>query len=254
MQVDLRKKVALVTGASAGIGRRIAVELARNGATVAINYHRNADGAEETRRRIFDEAGEVGVIVIQADVSDESEVDGLFETVEAEAGPVDILVNNAGGLGGRKPLGEMSEAEFDEIMRLNLYSVFFCAKRAMAPMKARGVGCIVNISSSAARGGGNPGIGAYAAAKAGVSTLTRSLARELAPYGITVNGVAPGVIRTAIHAETPPEVFDRIVSGIPLGRAGEPRDVTGAVLLLASEAGSYLTGEMIEVNGGLMMN
>jgi len=174
--------------------------------------------------------------------------------VETALGTVDILDNNAGGLGWRKPFEEMTEAEFDHVVRLNLYSVVFCTRRAKGSTKAKGAGRIINISTSAARGGGNPGIGAYATAKAGVSTLTRSLAKELAPHGVTVNGVAPGVIRTKVHAPTPPEVFERIVAGIPLGRAGEPSDVAGPVLLLASAEGGYITGEIIEVNGGLVMD
>jgi len=254
MKVDLGGKVALVTGASSGIGRAIAVDLARNGAHVAVNFRSGADGAEETRRMIAEAAPATRHIAVGADVSRQEDVERMFDETESALGTVDILVNNAGGLGWRKSFEEMTEAEFDHVVRLNLYSVVFCTRRAMGAMKAKGAGRIINISTSAARGGGNPGIGAYATAKAGVSTLTRSLAKELAPHGVTVNGVAPGVIRTKVHAPTPPEVFERIVAGIPLGRAGEPSDVAGPVLLLASAEGGYITGEIIEVNGGLVMD
>lgn len=250
---ELTGRVALVTGASSGIGRRIAIDLARGGASLVVNYRDNGAGAEATVEAIA-QAGAGPAIAVQADVGLSADVERLFATAEAAYAPPDILINNAGALGGRVPLAEMTDQQFDAVLRNNLCSTFYCCRRALSGMLERGSGRIVNISTSAARGGGNPGIGAYAAAKAGVSTLTRSLAKEVALRGITVNAVSPGVIGTRIHEATPREVFERIVAKIPVGRAGSPADVSAAVLFLVSNAASYVTGETIEVNGGLIMD
>lgn len=254
MRVDLSHKTALVTGASAGIGRALALDMARNGAAVVINYLSDTEGAMETARLIADLQTAPPTLVVQADVTNSTQVERLFNESEACLGGVDILINNAGGTGQRKPLVDMTDEEFDQIVRLNLHGTFYCCRRAAAAMKASNHGRIINISTSAARGGGNPGIGAYAAAKAAVSTLTRSLARELGGHGITVNAVSPGVIATRMHAKTPADVLSVMAARIPLGRVGQPTDVEGAVAFLASDAASYITGETIEVNGGLIMD
>jgi len=250
---ELVDRVAIVTGASSGIGRRIAIDLARNGAWVVVNYRENSDGARDTLAAIA-AAGGGDAIAVQADVGVSAEVERLFAAAEDAYGRPDILVNNAGGLGGRVALAEMTDEQFDAVLRNNLYGTFYCCRRALPGMTDRSFGRIVNISTSAARGGGNPGIGVYAAAKAAVSTLTRSLAKEVARQGITVNAVSPGVISTRIHEATAPDVFESIVKKIPIGQAGSPADVSAAVLFLVSNAAAYVTGETIEVNGGLVMD
>jgi len=250
---QLADRVALVTGASSGIGRRIAIDLARSGASVIVNYRENSDGARDTLAAIA-EAGGGDAIALQADVAVSAQVERLFAAAEEAYARPDILVNNAGTLGGRVALAEMSDEQFDAVLRNNLYGTFYCCRRALPGMTERGFGRIVNISTSAARGGGNPGIGAYAAAKAAVSTLTRSLAKEVARQGITVNAVSPGVISTRIHEATAPDVFQNIVAKMPVGKAGSPAEISAAVLFLAGNAAAYVTGETIEVNGGLVMD
>lgn len=253
MQIDLQGKVALVTGAAAGIGRAIALELARAGVVVAINYRQNAEGARQTLAAV-EQAGAHGELY-QADVARAGEVQRLFEAVIAQHGRLDILVNNAGGLVKREKIAEMSEELWDEVMDINLKSTFLCCRAALPWLGQQGRGRIVNMSSLAAHDGGGPGAAVYAASKAAVLTLTKGLAKELAPRGITVNCVAPGLINTAFHDTfSTPQSRQAMVSNTPLGREGQPLDVAGAVLYLVSELADFITGETININGGIRMD
>jgi 3-oxoacyl-[acyl-carrier protein] reductase len=250
---DLNGKVALVTGASSGIGRATAQALATNGARVAINFHRNNTGAEATRLQITGGGG--SAIVVQADVTRASEVQSLVEQTVAEFGPIDILVNNAGSLVERLKLLELTEERWDEVIDLNLKSAFLCSKAVAASMMERKTGAIINVSSIAGRNGGALGSIHYSAAKGGLITFTKGLAKELAPFGVRVNAVSPGVIDTKYHEEfSSPEMMKTYAGMIPLGRVGAPAEVGKVICFLASDAASYLAGETIEINGGMFMD
>lgn len=246
-------QVALITGASSGIGRATAEALGRHGARVAVNYCKNRAGAEDAVESIREQGGDA--MALRADVTRSADVEALVRAVRERWGRVDILVNNAGDLIARRTLGDMTEEYWDQIMALNLKSAFLCVKAVWEEMARRKSGCIVNVTSIAGRNGGGPGAAAYAAAKGGLLTYTKSLAKELAPYGVRVNGVAPGVIATPYHERhSSPELFQRFVAGIPLGRAGSAEEVAEVIVFLASPAARYLTGETIEVNGGMWMD
>jgi 3-oxoacyl-[acyl-carrier protein] reductase len=248
-----KDQVALVTGASSGIGRATAEALARQGARVGVNYLKNQAGAERAAETIRSAGNEA--LVIRADVTRHAEVLAMVEAVRKEWGRINILVNNAGDLLARHTLADMTEEYWDQIMALNLKSVFLCVKAVWEEMAARKSGCIINVSSIAGRNGGGPGAAAYSAAKGGLLTYTKSLAKELAPHRIRVNGVAPGVIATPYHERySPGEIFQKFVASIPLGRAGTADEVADVIVFLASPAARYLTGETIEVNGGMMMD
>jgi len=249
----LKEKVALVTGASGGIGRATALELARRGATVAVHYFRRREGAEETARSIA--AGGGSATIFGGDVSRLEEVRRLVADVEKRLGRIDVLVNNAGDLIERRTLLEMTESRWREVIDLNLTSIFFCCQAAAPSMIARRQGTIVNMSSLAAHNGGGPGAFAYAAAKGGVISLSKAIAKELAPHGIRVNCVSPGLIdNTRFHGRfTPRETFEGIARTIPLGRAGQPEEVARVIAFLAGDDGSFLVGETIEINGGMFM-
>lgn len=253
MNLRLDGKVSVVTGSSTGIGAAIAKGFADAGARVVVNYNRSKEQAELVVDSIRAKGGDA--IAIQADVSQKSEVDKLFsKTIEA-FGKVDILVNNAGGLLKRSSIEEMTEELWDRVYSVNTKSVFFCTQAAIPLMKEQGGGKIINVSSQAARNGGGSGSGAYASAKGAVSTFTKSSAKELAPLGILVNGIAPGIIATPFHDQyTPDEMRTKMLKQIPLGREGAPEECVGAVMFLASAASDYLIGEMIEVNGGTLMD
>jgi len=251
--MSLKGQVALITGASSGIGRATAEAMARTGARVAVNYCKNRAGAEAAVEGIGKEGGEA--LVIQADVTRNAEVEAMVETVRKRWGRIDILVNNAGDLLARRMLADMTEDYWDQIMDLNLKSVFLCVKAVWEEMAARTSGCIVNVTSIAARNGGGPGAAAYSAAKGGMLTYTKSLAKELAPHGVRVNGIAPGVIATPYHERySPPELFQKYIASIPLGRAGTSEEIADVIVFLASPAARYITGETIEVNGGMWMD
>ncbi|WP_426447357.1 SDR family NAD(P)-dependent oxidoreductase [Paenibacillus sp. S-38] len=254
MKIDLTGKIALVTGSNAGIGRAIAVALAANGAKVGVNCLRNVAQGEETVAAIRAEGGEA--VLVQADVTDLNQIDTLVSRVEEVfGGTVDILVNNAGHLVQRLANSEMTEELYERIMDVNLKSTVFLCKRVLPGMTAKKSGRIINMSSVAAHNGGGPGSSIYAASKAAVLTYSKGLAKEAAPHGITVNTVSPGFIgQTMFHATfTTDTARAATVSGIPLQREGTPEDVAGAVLYLASDLASYLTGETIEINGGMLM-
>jgi 3-oxoacyl-[acyl-carrier protein] reductase len=250
---SLEGRVALVTGASGGIGQATAVELARRGADVAVHYFRNKDGGLATEKQV-QEAGRRALLV-GGDVTREDEVKALAGATLAHFGRVDILVNNAGDMLGRKPLLEISAEQFRAVMDVNVTSTLFCTQALAPGMIERKSGTIVNMSSLAAQNGGGPGAGAYAAAKAAIMTLSKAFARELAPHGIRVNCVSPGLIdETSFHARfTPRDAFEGIIKGIPLGRAAHPREVATVIAFLAGDESSFLTGETVEINGGALM-
>jgi 3-oxoacyl-[acyl-carrier protein] reductase len=248
MQVDLKGKVALVTGGARDIGRAKSLQLAKSGASVVVNYNASGDRA----RAVCDEIRAAGgrAVAVQADVTRIEDIRRLFQEASAAFGRLDILVNNAGGLLARKALGEMDMAFWDEVMSLNLRSVAFVTQAAL-PYMVDG-GAIVNLSSLAARDGGGPGSTAYAAAKGGVLTLTRGLSKELAARKIRVNCVSPGMIDTTFHDTfTKPEARKATAARTTIGREGTPDDVAKAIVFLASDASSYINGESIEINGGL---
>jgi 3-oxoacyl-[acyl-carrier protein] reductase len=249
----LTGKVALVTGASSGIGRATAKMLAARGARVAVNFHRNKKGAEGTRDEIVAAGGTA--IVVQADVKKATEVDALVKRTQDELGPIDILVNNAGSLIERLRILELTEERWDEVMDLNLKSAFLCCRAVATSMIERKSGAIINVSSIAGRNGGALGSIHYSTAKGGIITFTKGLAKELAPFGVRVNAVSPGVIDTHYHEQfSTPEMIKGYVAGIPLGRVGNPEEVAAVICFLASSASSYLAGETIEINGGMFMD
>jgi len=248
VEIDLTGQRAIVTGASTGIGRATAKALAGAGADVAIHYGSSRNEAEETARAV--EAQGRRAFLVQADFRDPTAAGKAVEAaVEALGAPIDILVNNAGSLIGRSAVDEMDEELWQEVIALNLSSVFFATKAAL-PHLGNGAR-IVNVSSIAARHGGGPGAFAYAAAKGGVMTLTRGLAKELASRNIRVNAIAPGVIETHFHDKfSTPELLETFRKGIPLGRLGTSEECAGAVLYLVSPLASYVTGQSIDINGG----
>ena len=250
--LDLSGKAALVTGAGSGIGRATAMAMASAGAAVAINYHRNEAGAEDAKQKINSAGGRA--ISVRADVTRSAEVGRMVAETTAAFGRVDILVNNAGSLVERLRLLELTEARWDEVIDLNLKSAFLCAQAVAGPMVKRRSGAIINVTSIAGRNGGALGSIHYSTAKGGMITMTKGLAKELAPHGVRVNAVSPGVIDTPFHEQfSTPEALRNFVNNIPLGRVGAPEEVARTILFLASEASSYLTGETIEVNGGMLM-
>ena len=250
--MDLTGKVALITGASSGIGAATAEVFADLGAKVAIGYHRNQKGAEEVRDRIGASGGDL--LSIQADVSEIEGIQALIGGTTDRFGRIDILVNNAGSLVERIKLLEITPAKWDYVLNLNLKSAMLCAQAVAPGMMERRSGAIVNIVSIAGRNGGGPGAGAYSAAKGGLIAYTKSLAKELAPFGIRVNAVSPGVIDTPFHEVfSTPEMIRNIVAGIPMGRTGKSIECATVIAFLVSNAASYLVGETIEVNGGQLM-
>ena len=249
----LKGQVVLITGASSGIGRATAEAMAREGARVGVNYLKNQKGAEEAVEAIRKAGGEAAAM--RADVTRLEEVLALVAAMRRQWGRIDILVNNAGDLLARRTLKDMTEDYWDQVMDLNLKSPFLCTQAVWEEMAARKSGCIINVTSIAARNGGGLGAAAYAAAKGGVLTYTKALAKELAPHGIRVNAIAPGVIATPYHERySPPELMAKLVASIPVGRAGTSEEVADVIVFLASPAARYLQGETVEVNGGMFMD
>jgi 3-oxoacyl-[acyl-carrier protein] reductase len=253
MQFNLNGKIALVTGAGGGIGQAIAIDLAANGSKVAVNYLSNHEGAEETVRIIKEQGGEA--IMVQADVTDLAQIEALAAEVEEQLGTVDILVNNAGHLVERRKIEDMTMDLWRKIIDVNVTSTAFMSKAVIPGMKEKGSGIIINLSSVAAHDGGGPGAVPYATTKGAIITFTKGLAKELAPFGIRVNALSPGFVdQTKFHATFNTEEGRKAtVARIPLGRGGVPQDISGAVLFLTSPYSSFITGETIEINGGMFM-
>ena len=245
----LEGKVALVTGGSRGIGRAIAIRLAQEGAKVAVNYAGNQAAAEEVKAIIEEQGGTA--LLIQADVSDADAAAAMVTRVYEELGGLDILVNNA-GITRDTLLVRMKDADFDAVINTNLKGIYACSKAAVKIMTKQRSGRIVNLSSVVGEIG-NVGQTNYAAAKAGVIGFSKAAAKECASRGITVNVVAPGFIDTDMTAVLKDEIREKIVTGIPLGALGKPENVADAVLFLVSDAASYITGQTLNVDGGMVM-
>ena len=226
--------------------------LADRGARVAIGYHNNKSGAEAVRDRIVAAGGQA--IAIGADVRRPDEVRALVERTASELGPIDALVNNAGSLVARRGIREIDEAHLDDIFALNFKSAVLASQAVVASMIERRRGAIVNVVSIAGHTGGGPGAGTYASAKGALTTHTKSLAKELAPHGIRVNAVSPGVIDTPFHEVfSTPEMIRNFVATIPLGRVGTSVECANVIAFLVSDLASYVVGATIDVNGGQLM-
>ncbi|SDM64008.1 3-oxoacyl-[acyl-carrier-protein] reductase [Fictibacillus solisalsi] len=245
----LNGKTALVTGASRGIGRAIALELAKNGAKVAVNYAGNEAKAKEVVEEIINMGQEA--IAVQANVADSESVTGMVKRVIEEFGSLDILVNNA-GITKDNLLMRMKEEEWDSVLDTNLKGVFLCTKAVTRQMMKQRKGRIINISSIVGVSG-NPGQANYVAAKAGVIGLTKTTAKELASRNITVNAIAPGFIDTEMTEVLEENVKGEMLKSIPLARFGSTNDIASLVTFLAGDSSSYITGQTINVDGGMVM-
>ncbi len=245
---DLTNKTALITGAAQGIGRAIAESLATQGATVTV-VDLNGDLATQTATALPGSA-----LACQADVSNPEQFQAAINQTIAQFGQLDILVNNAAII-NTMSIDELPLVEWERILRINLTSVFIGCQLVARPMRAQQSGRIINISSIAGKvGGGLFGTAAYATAKAGVTAFSKSLARELAPYGVTANVVAPGPIETPLTSAISDPVRQTITQAVPLGRFGHPQDIGAAVAFLAADESGFITGEVLDVNGGLLMD
>ncbi|MEM1358360.1 MAG: SDR family oxidoreductase [Bacteroidota bacterium] len=243
-------KVAIVTGATGGIGFEVAKRLGKDGFSVVLNGIRNNRGAERVAEL---RAEGIDAEYLGFDVTDEDAVTKNVTAVGEKYGKIDVLINNAGGLGGRSRFEEMTTEFYRKVMALNLDSVFFASRAAIPFLKKGDHPTIINYTSNAAWNAGGPGAGIYGTSKAGVQTITRALAKDLAEYGIRVNAVSPGTIDTPFHQQiksTKPEVFASWANNIMLGRLGQPEDVAGVVSFLASKDAAFLTAETIQVGGG----
>jgi 3-oxoacyl-[acyl-carrier protein] reductase len=249
---DLAGKVALVTGASSGIGAATARVLAAQGARVAVGFYQNKKGA----LGVLDSISAAGGTAVAAvgDFRKTNEIRSVVKQVVSEFGPIDILVNNAGSLVKRMPIREVSEEMWDDVVALNLKSAVFASQAVAPSMIERHTGAIINVVSIAGHNGGGPGAGTYATAKAGLTSFTKSLAKEMAPHGVRVNAISPGVIDTPFHEMfSTPEMIAGFVKTIPLGRVGTSDECANVIAFLASDAASYVVGETIEINGGQLM-
>ena len=247
--MQLEGKVALVTGASRGIGRAVAIRLAKSGAKIAVNYAGNQAAAEEVKQIIEQNGGEA--ILVQADISNAESVDAMVAAVMEAFGRIDILVNNA-GITRDTLLMRMKEADWNAVIQTNLTGVFYVTKAVSKIMMKQRYGKIVNMSSVIGLMG-NAGQANYAAAKAGVIGFTKSMAKELAARNITVNAIAPGFIATDMTAVLSDKVKEDLATKIPMGRLGEADDIASAVLFLVSDSANYITGQTLNVDGGMVM-
>jgi len=246
---QLNDKVAIVTGSSRGIGAAIAQTLARQGAKVVIN-HRNSPAEAESVAMVIQAAGGEA-LVVQADVSQSNEAQALIKATLDKFGQIDILVNNA-GVTRDTMIMTMKEVDWDLVLQTNLTSAYHCSKAAIRPMLKKRQGRIINITSVVGLAG-QAGQSNYAASKAGLIGLTKSLAREIGSRNITVNAVAPGFIPTAMTETLPKTTLEAVISNTPLGRLGSVEDVAHAVLFLASDEAAFITGQVLSVDGGLVM-
>ncbi|WP_462409241.1 3-oxoacyl-[acyl-carrier-protein] reductase [Neobacillus sp. Marseille-QA0830] len=247
--MSLAGKAALVTGASRGIGREIALELARLGANVAVNFA----GSEAKANEVVDEITALGrdAFSIKCDVSNSGEVTAMVKAAIDRFGKLDILVNNA-GITKDNLLMRMKEEEWDDVLNINLKGVFLCTKAVTRQMMKQRVGRIINVASIVGVSG-NPGQANYVAAKAGVIGLTKTTAKELASRNITVNAIAPGFISTDMTDQLSEEVKQEMLKQIPLARFGEPKDIAKVAAFLASDDSSYMTGQTLHIDGGMVM-
>lgn len=253
MSADLEGKRCLIVGASSGIGAAIAVRFGALGVNLAVHCNDNRDGAESVVAEIRAAGGKAEVL--QGNVADGEIASGLVDEAGMLLGGLDILINNAGSMFGRTAIADATDEQYQQVVDLNIGGVFFASRRAAQLMRAQRSGTIINTTSVAARTGGGDGAGLYGSAKGFVSTITRVLAKELAPVGVRVNAVAPGVIMTPFHERfSTPEQLAASARSIPMGRLGTAEDCVGAYEFLASERMSgYITGQIIEVNGGQLM-
>lgn len=245
---DLKGKVAIVTGASRGIGRHIALQLAERGADVAINYRSRQPEADEVVKEI--EANGVRSLAFQADLSQMPEARNLIRQVHEKWGRIDILVNNA-GITKDKSMKKLTDEDWNEVLDTNLGSVYATCSEVLKIMMDQEYGRIINITSFVGQAG-NFGQANYAASKGGIIAFTKTLALEMAKYNITVNAIAPGFTETEMLAQVPENIRQHIIARVPMGRFGKPEEIARAVVFLAAE-GDYITGQQINVNGGVYM-
>ena len=246
--IQLEGKVALVTGASRGIGAVVACRLAQAGARVGVNYHASPDAAAIVVESINKDGGEA--ILVGGDVSQEESAEKVVKELVDYYGSIDILINNA-GINKDQLLIKMKPEDFDSVINVNLRGAFLCTRFAMTHMIRQRSGRVINMSSVVGLSG-NPGQANYAAAKAGMVGLTKAVAREVASRNVTVNALAPGYIDTAMVDGLTEETQDKILSTIPMGRFGTPEDVAEAVVFLASDGASYITGQVLTIDGGMI--
>lgn len=246
----MKNQVSVVTGSSRGIGKAISLALAGRKAEIVL-VDVAEKGLKETKKEVEKRGGRA--LVIKANLSRLKEIDRVVETTLKRFGKIDLLVNNA-GLCSRSSVSGVSEAEWERLMNVNLKGTFFLSREVLAVMKKQRSGKIINIASLAGKVGGIAVGPDYAASKAGVICLTKSLAKDAAPYGINVNCVCPGVIMTTMTTGLPEKMLKEYCRNIPLGRIGTPEDVANAVVFLSSEKADYITGEILDVNGGLLMD
>jgi len=246
----LKDRVAVITGAARGIGKAIAFTFAREGARIALV------DVERSRLEVSREEMEKGgamAIALTCDITKSSEVQGIIDEVKKTFGRIDILVNNAGII-RRGTIETVTEEDWDRVIEVNLKGTFNCCKAVVETMKSQRYGKIVNVSSIAGKLGDITSAPGYGPSKAGIDALTKTLARQLAPYGINVNAVSPHAIETEMSAQWSEEKRREVIGSIPLGRLGKPEDVAAAVLFLASDEASFITGEILDVNGGALMD
>ena len=248
--MSTENKVAIVTGATSGIGFEVAKRLGQDGFTVVLNGIEDTEGAKKTAAL---QAEGISAEYVGFDVTNEDAVNSNIQSIGEKYGKIDVLVNNAGGLGGRQRFEEMTTDFYRKVMALNLDSTFFASRAAIPFLKKGDHPTIINYTSNAGWNAGGPGAGIYGTSKAGVHAITRALAKDLAEYNIRVNAVSPGTIDTPFHAQiksTKPEVFASWKNNIMLGRLGQPQEVANVVSFLASTDASFITAETIQIGGG----
>ena len=247
----LRGKTALITGSSYGIGKGIALHFAKAGANIVINYSKSEEKAQQAVSEIIEEGAHA--VAVKADVSSSEEVKKLVETTVESFGSIEILVNNAGIL-PFGPIEEISDEILDRVFRVNFFGAFYCSREVVPFMKKKRYGKIVNVSSIAAQRGDHATASCYGASKGALSVFTKSLARQLGPYGINVNAIAPHAIITPMMDYWDEEKRKQMQESIPVRRLGTPQDVAVVALFLVSDESSFITGQIINVNGGYLMD